>query len=117
MGQKLSKAELKKTKADFDVPAETATNRKKPKSLLEKVTAKEKEITTSYLTAPKKATVTKITSSSAQKTKIISAKMYPDTFEDFTRINKARGMSNSSVLNMLVTEYIREQKGIFEDKK
>lgn len=47
-----------------------------------------------------------------KKDKVISAKVYPETWETFTEINRAQGMTNNSVINMLISEYIREKKEI-----
>ena len=47
-----------------------------------------------------------------KKDKVVTAKVYPDTWELFTRINKAQGMSNNSVINMLISEYVRDKKEI-----
>lgn len=44
---------------------------------------------------------------SGKKDKVISAKVYPDMWDRFTLINKAQGMSNCSVLNKLIAEYVR----------
>ena len=49
-----------------------------------------------------------------KKDKVISAKVYPDTWELFTAINKAQGMTNNSVINMLISNYIRDKKEILE---
>lgn len=46
------------------------------------------------------------------KTKAISAKVYPEAWESFTQINKARGMSSNSVLNMLICDYVRDNQSI-----
>ena len=34
-----------------------------------------------------------------KKEKVISAKVYPDMWDKFSRINKAQGMTNGSVIN------------------
>lgn len=46
------------------------------------------------------------------KDKIISAKVYPETWATFTAINRAQGMTNNSVINMLISEYVRNKKEI-----
>ena len=48
------------------------------------------------------------------KDKMISAKVYPETWATFTAINKAQGMTNNSVINMLISQYIRENKEILQ---
>ena len=60
-------------------------------------------------------TVKKLAGSDSKiKDKVVSAKVYPETWAEFTAINKARGMTNNSVLNMLVSDYVRKQKVILE---
>lgn len=49
-----------------------------------------------------------------KKDKVITAKVYPETWADFTAINKAQGMTNNSVINMLISEYVRSKKEILE---
>lgn len=44
------------------------------------------------------------------KTKLISAKVSPEQWALFTQINKARGSSNNSALNVLIAEFIKENK-------
>ena len=46
----------------------------------------------------------------AKKDKVISAKVYPDTWAEFSSINKALGMTNNSVINMLISEYVKDKK-------
>lgn len=43
-----------------------------------------------------------------KKDKVISAKVYPDMWNKFSKINKSQGMTNSSVLNKLIAEYVRD---------
>lgn len=45
-----------------------------------------------------------------KKDKVVTAKVYPDTWATFTAINKAQGMTNNSVINMLISEYVRNKK-------
>ena len=59
--------------------------------------------------------VAKIISNDGMKDKQISAKVNEKTWDSFTRINKAQGLSNNSALNMIINKYIRENKGIIED--
>lgn len=49
-----------------------------------------------------------------KKNKVVTAKVYPDTWEVFTSINRAQGMTNNSVINMLISNYIRDKKEILE---
>lgn len=43
-----------------------------------------------------------------KKNKMISASVNVENYEAFTRINKSKGMSNNSALNMLIADYIKE---------
>ena len=52
------------------------------------------------------------TESVSKKDKVVTAKVYPETWADFTAINKAQGMTNNSVINMLISEYVRSKKEI-----
>lgn len=47
---------------------------------------------------------------SSGKTKLISAKVSPEQWALFTRINKARGSSNNSALNVLIAEFIKDNQ-------
>ena len=58
-------------------------------------------------------TVKKLTRSDYKvKDKIISAKVYPETWERFTQINKAQGITNNSAINLIISKYIRENEEI-----
>lgn len=35
----------------------------------------------------------------------------------FTQINKAQGISNNSALNMIISRYVRENKGILKEEE
>lgn len=50
-----------------------------------------------------------------KKDKVITAKVYQDTWDTFTAINTAQGMTNNSVINMLISEYVRNKKVILEN--
>lgn len=45
-----------------------------------------------------------------KKNKMISASVNVENYLEFTRINKAKGMSNNSALNMLIADYIANNK-------
>ena len=84
-------------------------------SLLEKVGAQEKAEVKKEK-PPKRAAVNKIASSTDRaKDKQISAKVNTRTYEEFTMINKAQGLSNNSALNMIINRYVRENRGILEE--
>ena len=82
-------------------------------SLADRVRTQEKE-------EPKKvirnSAVNQITSNDGSKDKQISAKVNDRIYKMFTEINKANGISNNSCLNMLMNKYVRENKGILEEK-
>lgn len=48
------------------------------------------------------------------KTARITARVSESTLSQFTFINKRRGATNSSILNTLVTNYIKENKDLLE---
>ena len=50
-----------------------------------------------------------------EKDKQISAKINSAVYEQFTKINKALGVSNNSAINMCITRYIRDNKAILDD--
>lgn len=52
---------------------------------------------------------------SEQKTKAISGKVFPELWAEFTKINRAQGMSNNSALNMIISKYVRENKDILDE--
>ena len=49
------------------------------------------------------------------KDKQISAKVNEKVYGLFTQINKAQGISNNSALNMIISRYVRENKGILDE--
>ena len=50
------------------------------------------------------------TPSVKKKDKVVTAKVYPETWAAFTQINQAQGMTNNSAINMLISRYIMENK-------
>ena len=36
----------------------------------------------------------------------------PETWARFTEINRAQGMTNNSVINMLISQYVRNNEGL-----
>lgn len=46
------------------------------------------------------------------KDKVMSLKIRPSDFENFSKINKVRGISNSSAINMMITDYIRQHSNL-----
>ena len=63
---------------------------------------KEKELA---LPQEEKSAVKKI-AKKEKENKMISASVNAENYAVFTRINKTKGMSNNSALNMLIAEYV-----------
>lgn len=59
--------------------------------------------------------VVKKISGDGGKDKMISAKVNSQTYAQFTEINTVNGMSNNSVINMLITKYVRENKHLLDE--
>ena len=56
-----------------------------------------------------KKTVSKIVAGRDRiKDKVISAKVYPETWERFSRITKNQGVSRNSIINFLISQYVKE---------
>ena len=53
-------------------------------------------------------------SSSINKDKQISAKVNKEMYEKFTMINKVQGLSNNSALNMIMSQYVRDNEEIIK---
>lgn len=53
---------------------------------------------------------TKAESTKKQKDKAFSGRMNSDLYERFTKINQGYGMTNNSVINMLVAKYVKEEE-------
>lgn len=51
---------------------------------------------------------------SKHKSKQISAKVYPTTWALFQKINELRGVSTNSQLNILISDYVRENLYLME---
>lgn len=84
-------------------------------SLLDKVN--ENEAKAEIRKKPEKkrtSAVKQIANNTGQKDKQISAKVNAESYEKFTRINRAQGLSNNSALNMVINKYVRENIGIIE---
>ena len=85
-------------------------------SLLEQVKEQEAVEENVKIEKKKKTTaVAKIVSADGMKDKQISAKVNVKSWDTFTKINKAQGLSNNSTFNMIINKYVRENKGIIEE--
>lgn len=62
----------------------------------------------------KKNDVPEAVTSVQKKDKVVTAKVYPETWADFTAINKILGMTNNSAINMLISNYIIEKKSLIK---
>ena len=95
---------------------------KKKKSLLDKMEGeknleeaqKNEEATKKVPTTGRKTSVLDIADNSG-KDKQISAKVNEKVYRLFTQINKSQGISNNSALNMIISRYVRENKGILDE--
>lgn len=95
---------------------------KKKKSLLDKMeeeknleeAQKVEEASKVTATTGRKTSVLDIADNSG-KDKQISAKVNEKVYGLFTQINKAQGISNNSALNMIISRYVRENKGILDE--
>lgn len=96
---------------------------KKKKSLLDKMeeeknleeAQKVEEASKGTATTGRKTSVLDIADNSG-KDKQISAKVNDKVYVLFTQINKAQGISNNSALNMIISRYVRENKGILDEE-
>ena len=96
MAKELTKKEKARTKTDFDPPKKTGRFSEKVGQLAEQRAAAEAAGTKTNI-------VSEMTKSAARKSEHMTVKMTPEVFKDFRAINEARGMSNSSAMNMLIT--------------
>ena len=95
---------------------------KKKKSLLDKMeeeknleeAQKVEEASKVAATTGRKTSVLDIADNSG-KDKQISAKVNEKVYGLFTQINKAQGIANNSALNMIISRYVRENKGILDE--
>ena len=51
----------------------------------------------------------------ADENKAISAWVNKKSYEKFTRINKARGLSNNKTLNLLISDYVLKNEDLIQD--
>lgn len=80
--------------------------------LLSKAQAKEEK--TSAIEKKRTLKPDSIIKKSSGKNKMISAKVNDVTYQQFTKINQARGASNNSILNMLIADYVAANKGYLD---
>lgn len=84
-------------------------------SLKEKMSLKEK-LQAEEKAEPKEKnrTIVSNIAGTNNKNKLISAKVNEEVYSKFKKINKARGMSNNSTLNMLISAYVDENKHLID---
>lgn len=63
---------------------------------------------------PKSPAVTMLLDT-GEKDKQISAKVNRRLYESFTKICKMQGVSNNSMLNLLISNYVREHKELLDN--
>lgn len=94
---------------------ERAQKAPRKKSLREQIEEREEKAAE---TAPsRKPIVTQLAGDERndKRSKTLSLRVYNDIHAAFTKINRRRGMSTNSVLNMLITQYIRDNRDILEE--
>lgn len=63
----------------------------------------------------KSAVINKMTQQAGAKDKMISVKVNSSTYKVFTDICRARGLSNNSAINMLISDFVNDNKSYLED--
>lgn len=85
----------------------------KKKTLEEK--AAEREVRKQETVHTENETIENLAKKSKGKDKAISARVNGTTYYNFKKICEARGLSSNACLNMLITDFVRENKGVLED--
>lgn len=60
-------------------------------------------------------TIDNFVKKSVGKDKAISARVNGTTYTNFKKICTARGLTSNACLNMLITDFVRENKGIIKE--
>lgn len=76
---------------------------------------REKNINTADATETPVKTIAGKKKKTGEKDKMISAAVSSTMYAQFTEINKGFGMSNNSVINMLIAKYVQENKNYFDE--
>lgn len=84
----------------------------KKKSLEEK--AAEREARKLEIVHSENETIEKISKKAGGKDKAISARVNGTTYLNFKKICEARGLTSNACLNMLITDFVRENKKVLE---
>lgn len=67
------------------------------------------------ITESKESAASKILATHSTKDKRVYARISESTYEQFNKINNKLGTNNSSVINVLIAEYILKYKHYLED--
>ncbi len=59
-------------------------------------------------------TILDIAKDNSLKSERMSLRVYPEIKEQFHKINRARGLSNNSALNMIMTDYVEKFQYLLE---
>lgn len=105
MARKSTKAEQEQKKVDFPKPQRVGRIEAKLQADKE-AAAKEKK---------QPPVVVQIAKAKETKNAQMSVKLYQDTYDKFCKINRERGMSNNSVVNMLIAQYVKDNKDLLDD--
>lgn len=60
-------------------------------------------------------TIEKVVPKTKSKDKAISARVNGTTYSKFRKICEARGLTSNACLNMLITDFVRENAGVIEE--
>ena len=60
------------------------------------------------------AAVMGIAKDNTKKSERMSLRVYPEIREQFQKINRVRGLSNNSALNMIMTDYVEKYQYLLE---
>lgn len=85
----------------------------KKKSTADKIAAREARKQETVHTSNE--TIGKISTNPRAKDKQISARVNGTTYSKFKKICDARGITSNACLNMLITDFVRENKDILDD--
>ena len=86
--------------------------KKEKKSLKERASEREEKKQEDAHTENK--TIETLSTNTKWKDKAISARVNSITYTNFKKICEARGLSSNACLNMLMTDFVRENKSIIE---
>lgn len=64
---------------------------------------------------PENKTIDRITDNPRTKDKAISARVNSTTYAQFKAICTARGITANAALNMIITDFVRENKNVLDD--